>query len=114
MKSLLEKLNIKAVNFGGCTGANNWIKDPEGSEIISYNPTTSEPIAKVIQVGEQAYETILSKATKSFKTWQMIPAPKRGEVIRDLGQALREVKEPLGELVTLEMGKIKAEGMGEV
>ena len=114
MKSLLEKLNIKAVNFGGCTGANNWIKDPDGSEIISYNPTTGEPIAKVIQVGEQAYETILSKANESFKTWQMMPAPKRGQVIRDLGQALRDVKEPLGELVTLEMGKIKAEGMGEV
>ncbi|UCE04743.1 MAG: aldehyde dehydrogenase family protein [bacterium] len=114
MKALLPKLNIKDVNFGGCTGFDNWIEDRTGTELTSYNPTTGEPIAKVIQVGEQAYETILSKAMDSFTTWRMLPAPKRGEVIRDLGQALREVKEPLGELVTLEMGKIKVEGMGEV
>jgi len=114
MKALLDKLNIKDVNYGGCTGPNNWIEDKQGIELTSYNPTTGEPIAKVIQVGEQAYESILSKATESFKTWRMMPAPKRGEVIRDLGEALREVKEPLGELVTLEMGKIKVEGIGEV
>lgn len=114
MKSLLEKLNIKDVNAGGCTGIDNWIEDAKGTAIVSYNPTTSEAIARVIQVGDQAYETILGKADENFKTWRMIPAPKRGEVIRDLGQALREVKEPLGELVTLEMGKIKVEGIGEV
>lgn len=114
MKSLLEKLNIKEVNYGGCTGFGDWIEDKTGTELTSYNPTTGEAIAKVIQVSEQAYETILNKAGDSFKSWCMMPAPKRGEVIRDLGQALREVKEPLGELVTLEMGKIKVEGMGEV
>ncbi|MBD3287873.1 aldehyde dehydrogenase family protein [candidate division KSB1 bacterium] len=114
MKPLLEKLNIKDVNSGGCTGPDNWIDDPAGNEIVSYNPTTGEPIAKVRQVGDKAYDQILKKSEESFKNWRMIPAPKRGEVVRDLGQALREVKEPLGELVTLEMGKIKAEGMGEV
>ena len=114
MKALLKKLNIKDVNYGGCTGIDNWIEDKTGRELISYNPTTGEPIAKVIQVGEGAYEQIMSKAEESFKTWQMMPAPKRGEVIRDLGGALRELKEPLGELVTLEMGKIKVEGLGEV
>ena len=114
MKALLEKLGIKEVNYGGCTGPNNWIEDKTGTEITSFNPTTGEPIANVIQVGDPAYETILSKADESFKSWRMLPAPKRGEVIRDLGQALREIKEPLGELVSLEMGKIKAEGVGEV
>ncbi len=114
MKPLLEKLNIKDVNLGGCTGPDNWIKEPSGKDLVSYNPTTGEPIAKVLQVGEQAYEQILKKSEESFKNWRMIPAPKRGDVVRDLGQALRDVKEPLGELVTLEMGKIKGEGMGEV
>lgn len=114
MKALLEKLNLAEVNFGGCTGIHNWIKDKTGSELISINPATGETIAKVIQVGENSYETILSKADESFKSWSMLPAPKRGEVIRDIGEALREYKEPLGELVTLEMGKIKIEGFGEV
>lgn len=114
MKSLLDKLNIKDVNPGGCTGQGNWFEDKSGALLTSYNPTTGNPIAKVAQVGEEAYEKILSRATESFKTWRMMPAPKRGEVIRDIGVALREVKEPLGELVTLEMGKIKVEGMGEV
>ncbi len=114
MKGLLKKLNISEVNSGGCTGAKKWIKDKKGVELTSYNPTTGKPIARVIQVAEEGYETILSKASESFKTWRMVPAPKRGEIIRDIGQALREVKEPLGELVSLEMGKIKVEGMGEV
>ncbi|MEE4311918.1 MAG: aldehyde dehydrogenase family protein [candidate division KSB1 bacterium] len=114
MKSLLEKLNIKEVNAGGCTGPGNWYKDDKATPLTSYNPTNGEPIAKVAQVGDEAYEKIMSKSTEAFKTWRMMPAPKRGEVIRDLGVALREVKEPLGELVTLEMGKIKVEGMGEV
>ena len=114
MKSLLEKLNIKDVNPGGCTGPGNWYKDEKATPLTSYSPTTGEPIAKVAQVGDDAYEKIMSKSTEAFKTWRMMPAPKRGEVIRDLGVALREVKEPLGELVTLEMGKIKVEGMGEV
>ena len=114
MKSLLDKLNIKDVNPGGCTGPGNWYKDEKATPLTSYSPTTGEPIAKVAQVGDDAYEKIMSKSTEAFKTWRMMPAPKRGEVIRDLGVALREVKEPLGELVTLEMGKIKVEGMGEV
>ncbi|OQX88873.1 aldehyde dehydrogenase family protein, partial [candidate division KSB1 bacterium 4484_87] len=114
MKALLEKLNIKDVNPGGCTGMDEWITEPDGRELVSYNPATGEPIARVIQVGEQGYEKIIAKAEERFLSWRMVPAPKRGEIIRDLGQALREMKEPLGELVTLEMGKIKAEGLGEV
>lgn len=114
MKSLLKKLEIEDVNPGGCTGVDQWITDPEGQKLVSYNPTTGEPIASVVQLTEKSYEKVVAKAEERFKSWRMVPAPKRGEVVRDLGQALRELKEPLGELVTLEMGKIRAEGLGEV
>src|SRR3990172_5641755 len=114
MKALLEKLSLKDVNSGACTGPDGWIEDPNGKALVSYNPAAGEPIAKIIQATAVTYEAVVNKAAASFKTWRNIPAPKRGQVVRDLGEALRELKEPLGELVTLEMGKIKAEGMGEV
>src|SRR5512139_2764851 len=112
--SLLGKLQIKGVNPGASFGADGWIIDPQGKETISYNPTTGEPIAKVVQAGTDAYERVMTKAVEAFKGWRMVPGPKRGEVVRDLGNALREMKEPLGDLVSLEMGKIRAEGHGEV
>ncbi len=114
MKALLEALGIQEVNLGACSGMNLWFEDPRGQELTSYNPATGEPIAKVIQATEESYERTIAYAVDAFKTWRMVPAPRRGLVIRDFAQALREVKEPLGELVTLEMGKIKVEGMGEV
>jgi aldehyde dehydrogenase (NAD+) len=114
MKSILKKLQIKDINIGACSGEGAWFEDRQGQELVSYNPSTGEPIAKVIQATEKTYEQVLSRAVESFKSWRMTPAPKRGLVIRDLGQALRELKEPLGELVTAEMGKIKVEGIGEV
>jgi aldehyde dehydrogenase (NAD+) len=114
MKTLLDKLQITAINPGAGTGTHGWIEDSNGQELVSYNPTTGEPIAKVVQATKDTYEAVLHKATDTFKTWRTMPAPQRGQVIRDLGNAIREFKEPLGELVTLEMGKIKAEGIGEV
>jgi aldehyde dehydrogenase (NAD+) len=114
MKALLDKLQIKTVNPGACTGYDGWIEDSNGKELVSYNPTTGEPIAKVMQATNDTYATVLHKATDTFKTWRTVPAPQRGQVIRDLGNAIREFKEPLGELVALEMGKIKVEGIGEV
>lgn len=114
MKSLLKKLGIEDVNPGGSTGVDQWFTDPDGQKIVSYNPTTGEPIASVVQLTEKSFEKIIAKAEERFLSWRMVPAPKRGEVVRDLGEALREFKEPLGELVTLEMGKILAEGLGEV
>lgn len=114
MKPLLEKLGIKEVNIGACSGSGLWFEDPEGQLLTSYNPTTGEPIAKVTQATEKSYEQVVTHAVQAFKTWRMIPAPKRGLVIRDFAQLLRDFKEPLGELVTLEMGKIKVEGLGEV
>ena len=114
MKSLLEKLNISDTNPGACTGPNEWITDPKGKELVSYNPATGEAIAKVIQATPETYERVASTAHNNFLMWREVPAPKRGELVRDLGNALREFKEPLGDLVTTEMGKIRVEGHGEV
>src|SRR5574341_2075885 len=113
-KTLLEKLSIKESNPGACWGADGWIAEPGGETLVSYNPTTGDAIASVVQAGASAYETVINKAVESFQTWRLVPAPQRGLVVRDLGAALRELVEPLGELVTLEMGKIRAEGIGEV
>jgi aldehyde dehydrogenase (NAD+) len=112
--ALLARLDIKEVNPGACAGADAWITDPEGREVVSHNPTTGEAIARVVQAGATAYDEVVSAAVETFHAWRMVPAPKRGEVVRDLGNALRELKEPLGDLVSLEMGKIRAEGHGEV
>jgi aldehyde dehydrogenase (NAD+) len=114
MKSLLETLNIQPVNAGACFGPDNWLMDSKGKELISYNPTTGEALATVIQASPESYEKVASSAQAAFLKWRTVPAPKRGEVVRDLGNALRERKEPLGDLVTVEMGKIRAEGHGEV
>lgn len=114
MKALLDKLGIKEVNPGVGTGPKEWIEDPEGEELVSYNPATGEPIAKVVQATKESYDQAVGRAQNAFKEWRRIPAPKRGHLIRDFGEALREMKEPLGDLVALEMGKIRVEGHGEV
>ena len=114
MKSLLEKLNVQPVNPGACAGPDGWLTDPKGKELVSYNPTTSEALAKIIQATPETYAKVAATAQEVFLKWREVPAPKRGEVIRDLGDALRELKEPLGDLVTVEMGKIRVEGHGEV
>lgn len=114
MKSLLDKLNIKAVNAGASFGADHWLEDKSGTELVSYNPATGEPIAKVIQATKGSYDQVVAASQQAFEAWRNVPAPKRGQLVRDLGEAVRELKEPLGELVSLEMGKIRAEGLGEV
>jgi aldehyde dehydrogenase (NAD+) len=114
MKALLEKLHLSAVNPGAGTGPDGWITDPKGAALVSVNPATGEPIATVVQATAATYDAVVTKAAEAFKTWRNVPAPKRGQLVRDLGEALRAYKEPLGELVTLEMGKIKPEGLGEV
>jgi aldehyde dehydrogenase (NAD+) len=114
MKSLLEKLKIEAVNPGACTGPGSWISDPDGKPLVSYNPATGEPIATVTQATATTYETVVRQAADAFNTWRTLPAPQRGAVVRDLGTILREYQDPLGELVSLEMGKIRPEGGGEV
>ncbi len=113
MKSLLNKLGLQAVNSGTCMGPDGWL-DTGGAVITSINPTTGEPIAQIVQTTPPAYEQVVDHAQSAFKTWREMPAPKRGLMVRDLGVVLREYIEPLGELISLEMGKIRAEGIGEV
>ena len=114
MKDILERLGISKVNAGVCCGVDNWIHDAQGVELQSINPANNEVIAAVVQGAAQSYEGAVAAAQAGFAQWRALPAPKRGELIRDLGNALREYKEPLGELVTLENGKIRSEGLGEV
>ncbi len=110
MKDILSKLGIESVNMGAFSG--QWFGS--GDELVSYSPIDGQPIAKVRQASAADFEKVVSQAHEAFLKWRTIPAPKRGEVIRQLGNALREVKDALGSLVTLEMGKIKVEGDGEV
>ncbi len=112
--SILDKLGLQPLSAGACTGPRGWISEPDGHKLTSFNPATGEPLAAVMLSGPATYDQVVDAARAAFFTWRETPAPKRGEVVRDLGQALRELKEPLGDLVTLEMGKIRAEGHGEV
>jgi len=82
--------------------------------IISYNPATGEPIAAVRRQSTEEYHEQVARSQAVFKEWRMLPAPKRGEIIRQIGNAFREYERPLGELVSMESGKIIAEGIGEV
>jgi len=112
MQDFLKELGIKEVNSGAYAGG--WLKNPGGKELVSINPATGKKIASVIQANENDFDKILNVSIESFKSWRMIPAPKRGEVVRQIGEELRRNKKNLGKLVSLEMGKIQAEGEGEV
>ena len=113
MRSLLQKLQIAEINPGACAGP-EWIRASDGQKLTSFNPSTGEAIATVELASVASYDTVATAAAQSFHVWRERPAPKRGELVRDLGNALRELKEPLGDLVSLEMGKIRGEGHGEV
>jgi len=113
-KALLDKLHLTDVNAGACSGPERWIAEPGAAQLVSNDPATGVRIAAVAMASESAYDAVVSDAARAFDTWRERPAPKRGDLVRDLGAALRELKEPLGDLVSLEMGKIRAEGHGEV
>ena len=113
MQDILKQLGLSAINDGTWIGATP-IADESAPLIESINPTTNEVIASVRQTTAAEYEEVLKAAQESFKTWRTVPGPLRGEAVRRIGEALRKHKDPLGSLVTLEMGKIKAEGDGEV
>jgi aldehyde dehydrogenase (NAD+) len=117
MKKLLEimtELGLGAVNPGASTGVAWWSSVSATETIESLNPATGGVIARVTPASVDDYERMVGDAQRSFAKWRLVPAPKRGEVIRLIGQALREKKDALGSLVSLEIGKIKAEGDGEV
>ncbi|VAW29904.1 Aldehyde dehydrogenase B [hydrothermal vent metagenome] len=113
MNAILEKLNIQAENSGVCTGSDGWLAS-EAAPLVSYNPTTGKPIAAVQPATAVTTNTTITAAQTAFQSWRSTPAPQRGQLVRDLGNALRDNLEPLGELISLEMGKIRAEGIGEV
>ena len=106
----INELGIKDINPGGFS--TEWLGS--GSDLESITPTDGSIIATVKQCDSGDYEKIMQDATSTFKKWRMEPAPKRGEVIRKLGNEFRKYKEPLGKLISWEMGKIQAEGEGEV
>ncbi len=108
----LKTLGIGEVNSGACDG--RWIEKPSGGELVSESPLDGQPIARVLQAGVDDYERVMESASTAFKTWRMMPAPQRGAIVREICDELRKHKEPLGKLVTLEMGKIYTEGQGEV
>lgn len=110
MKTILQKLGIENTNPGGFCG--EWLGSAEPLESIS--PIDGKPIATVLQVTPEEYEGIVKRAHAAFLSWRNLPAPQRGETVRQLGLALRNHKKDLGALVTWEMGKIRAEGEGEV
>ncbi len=112
--NILKELGIKAVNYGACSGTGKWSDTTQAGEIVSINPANGKKIASVYQCSESDYDRIVSDSAKVFKKWRKVPAPVRGELVRQMGEALREKKDALGSLVSLEMGKIKQEGDGEV
>lgn len=112
VKDMLQRLGIKEINSGVTTGV-EW-QQANGDVTVSYSPIDGREIAKVQNASGDDYEMVMKKAEEAFQVWRTWPAPKRGEVVRQIGLALREAKEDLGKLVTLEMGKIFQEGMGEV
>ena len=112
MTSVLKTLGINKINDGTSTGTKT-IKS-NGEKISSYSPVDGKLIATVIGASKSNYEAVVKQSEKAFEEWRMIPAPKRGEIVRQIGEALRKHKEPLGKLVSYEMGKSLQEGYGEV
>ncbi len=109
----LKQLGIEEVNYGACTGR-EW-KKSEGAGILEiYSPGSGEKIGMVHQASEADYEEMVAKASEAFLYWRDVPAPKRGEIVRQIGEELRKYKDPLGRLVSYEMGKSLQEGWGEV
>lgn len=112
ISSFLDELNIQPVNDGMCTGT-VWTRTT-GDLIHSMSPADGSRIASVRQCTREEYQQTVAKAQEAFLKWRRKPAPQRGEIVRQIGLELRKYKEPLGRLVSLEMGKIYQEGLGEV
>ncbi|NOR87712.1 MAG: aldehyde dehydrogenase family protein, partial [Bacteroidales bacterium] len=112
IQDVLKKLGINEINQGVSTGT-EWF-ETKGAITNSVSPIDGKEIAKVQNATMEDYEMVVKKAQAAYKIWKLVPAPERGEVVRQIGLALREYKDELGALVTYEMGKIFQEGLGEV
>ena len=111
IESALEKLGVNEINKGTSTGS-NWFSEED--MISSYSPVDGKLIGKVTTTSREDYDRVIDIAQAAYKEWRKVPAPQRGEIVRQFGNKLRELKEPLGQLVSYEMGKSLQEGYGEV
>ncbi len=111
IEKALKQLGLQPINEGTSTGSNNF---SSGDIIESYSPVDGKLIGKVKTTTKADYDKVMEAATTAFKTWRLMPAPQRGEIVRQFGEKLREKKEALGKLVSYEMGKSYQEGLGEV
>ena len=112
MQDILKILTIDSQNQGCFTGS-KWINS-KGEKIDSFSPVDGKLIGSVTAADKNSYDKVIQTAEAAFKEWRLKPAPQRGEIVRQIGEALRKYKEPLGRLVSYEMGKSLQEGYGEV
>ncbi len=113
MKDFLSTLGIERINAGTATGR-EFFKTDSSEVCTSFTPVDGSEIAQVVSTSREEYDRVVEKSQEAFAEWRMMPAPLRGEIVRQIGLKLREYKEPLGKLVSYEMGKIYQEGLGEV
>ena len=114
INAILARLDLAPLNPGAWSGSHGWASGSKSPILSVRNPATGSLIAQVRPAGPQEYDTVIASATETAAAWRAVPAPKRGEVVRLIGEELRRVKADLGTLVSLENGKILAEGLGEV
>jgi aldehyde dehydrogenase (NAD+) len=112
MRDLLQRLGIEPIMPGG--HGEEWLAQPSGPPLVSWNPASGEGLGSVLTCSPGDYDRVAAAAQATFLRWRLLPAPRRGEIIREIGQELRAAKDDLGALVSLEMGKILEEGRGEV
>lgn len=108
----LKALGVQGENRGTSTGS-DWL-DTKGEKITSFSPVDGKQIGSVVATTRESYEEVVTRALQAFQEWRSWPAPRRGEVVRQIGEALRAKKQELGQLVSYEMGKSLQEGLGEV
>ena len=113
-QQILDQLGLKDINPGACFGPGQWSAIDDQHLIESVNPTNGQIIARVGGASAADYDKVIQTAQEAAAAWKTVPAPIRGEAVRLVTAALRDYKDPLGSLVAMEMGKIKAEGDGEV
>ncbi len=111
--NFLKTLGIKQHNFGASTGL-QWLNTEDQGQFDISSPVDGKTIASVYQCSTADYEHVVATAQSAYKSWRKVPSPLRGEIVRQIGNKLRDFKQPLGELVAYEMGKSLQEGLGEV
>ena len=114
MKNILSHLDINKINYGACSGSGKWSNSEKGGLIHSINPADGKEISSVYQSTKNDYDEVVEESIIAFEKFRKIPAPVRGQLVREMADSLRKNKDALGSLVSIEMGKIKQEGDGEV